>query len=315
MSKVVHVAAGVIRHPSGKILIAKRPDASHQGGLWEFPGGKVEVGESVSQALVRELTEELGIVATAMSPLIQIRHDYSDKSVLLDVWNVTAFSGDVHGREGQPVRWVVPSDLSNYQFPAANVSIVTAAQLPSRLLITGNEHTVEACRVKLAEALSRGIKLVQLRQQGWGFEQWSKAAPEFRAMCHHAGAKLMLNNPPENLACGAIDVDGFHFKSTALQAGVLPSRKPGQWLSAACHNAQDLERAEALGADFVTLSPVCETASHPGEPAMGWEQFKVLVERAKLPVFALGGMNDDTLDFAVECGAQGIAGIRYRWPV
>jgi len=130
MNKLVHIAIGVIRNNEGAVLIALRPTESHQGGLWEFPGGKVELGESVQDALVRELQEELAITPTRMTPLIQIRHDYVDKSVLLSAWEVSCFEGEPCGNEGQPIRWVASQDLSEFEFPAANQPIITAAQLP-----------------------------------------------------------------------------------------------------------------------------------------------------------------------------------------
>ena len=129
--KRIHVAAAVIRDNSGKILIARRADTQHQGGLWEFPGGKVEADESVTTALGRELHEELGIVVDVARPLIKVQHDYPDKQVLLDVWEVSAFTGEPHGAEGQPLEWVAPRDLLNYDFPAANQPIVAAARLPA----------------------------------------------------------------------------------------------------------------------------------------------------------------------------------------
>jgi len=122
--KRVHVAAGVIRDDAGNILIAKRPDHLHQGGLWEFPGGKVDAGETVERALARELLEELGITPTVISPLLEVRHDYPDKSVLLDVWNVTGFDGQPHGREGQAIEWVLQERLQDYEFPQANRPII-----------------------------------------------------------------------------------------------------------------------------------------------------------------------------------------------
>jgi 8-oxo-dGTP diphosphatase len=137
--KRVHVAAAVIRDGSGQILIARRADTQHQGGLWEFPGGKVEADESVEAALARELHEELGIVVGATRPLIKVRHDYPDKQVLLDVWEVSAFTGEPHGAEGQPLAWVSPRDLSDYEFPAANQPIVAAAKLPAQYLITPDD--------------------------------------------------------------------------------------------------------------------------------------------------------------------------------
>ncbi|MFV0278909.1 MAG: 8-oxo-dGTP diphosphatase MutT [Parahaliea sp.] len=123
---IVHVAVGVILDADGNILLTQRAEDAHQGGLWEFPGGKVEPGESVQQALARELHEELGIVPTASEPLIEVRHDYGDKSVLLDVHRVPVFSGVPHGLEGQPLAWVSMAELADYPLPAANRVIVEA---------------------------------------------------------------------------------------------------------------------------------------------------------------------------------------------
>lgn len=127
-NKRVHVAVGVIFNSLGQILIARRHDDAHQGGLWEFPGGKVESDESVCDALARELHEELGIniQASSCKPFIEIRHDYSDKVVLLDVWTVSKFDGEASGKEGQPLRWVERSQLLGYDFPAANIAIIDA---------------------------------------------------------------------------------------------------------------------------------------------------------------------------------------------
>ena len=120
----LHVAVGVICNTQGMVLISQRHADSHQGGLWEFPGGKVEAGESVEQALARELHEELGISIGRVRPLMDIHHDYSDKAVHLDVWLVEDFSGRASAREGQPLCWVTPEDLRDYTFPAANTPIV-----------------------------------------------------------------------------------------------------------------------------------------------------------------------------------------------
>lgn len=128
--KRVHVAVGVLRDALGRVLIARRLEHTHQGGLWEFPGGKVEPGETVLQALVRELLEELGVEVQAARPLVEVRHDYPEKSVLLDVWEVTLFQGQAYGREGQPLRWVEIAELADYAFPVANQPILTALRQP-----------------------------------------------------------------------------------------------------------------------------------------------------------------------------------------
>lgn len=124
VNKLVHVMVGVIWGQDRQIFIAKRADDAHQGGLWEFPGGKLELGESPLTGLSRELEEELGIVVVSAEPMMQQRHDYPDKSVLLDVWQVTAFTGKAHGREGQETQWVNANELNNYDFPKANRVII-----------------------------------------------------------------------------------------------------------------------------------------------------------------------------------------------
>lgn len=120
----IHVAAGVILNDGDEVLLALRPKHKHQGGLWEFPGGKVEAGEAVEAALARELLEELNLIVEQSEQLLVTEHDYGDKHVTLDVWVVRSFSGEPHGREGQELRWVKRTDLRNYAFPQANLIIV-----------------------------------------------------------------------------------------------------------------------------------------------------------------------------------------------
>src|SRR5690606_31469442 len=116
----VHVAVAVIFDAADRVLVSQRARHLHQGGLWEFPGGKVEAGETVRQALDREIAEELGLDVLQAEPLLDIRHDYPDKAVLLDVWCVREFDGEPHGREGQPWQWIEAGALHTLAFPAAN---------------------------------------------------------------------------------------------------------------------------------------------------------------------------------------------------
>ena len=128
--KRIHVVAAVIYGKLNEILIARRPDHLHQGGLWEFPGGKIEANETTYQGLVRELHEEIAINVIAANPFMQVSHDYSDKHILLDVWQVTAFDGEARGAEGQECCWVSIETLlredSEYEFPQANRPILGA---------------------------------------------------------------------------------------------------------------------------------------------------------------------------------------------
>jgi 8-oxo-dGTP diphosphatase len=305
----IHVVAAVIRNADNAILIAKRPADKHQGGLWEFPGGKVEAGESPQQALARELEEELGITPTVSHPLIRIAHDYPDKQVLLDVWQVSAFAGEPHGREQQPLRWVAPQELPAFAFPAANLPIITAARLPERLLITPDPSDEPQLLDWLARRLQRGISLVLLRAKSLDDAAYRALAISALALCRAHGAALLLHGHAGLLA--TLEADGVHVDSTTLMQ--LPARpvSAAQWFSAATHNAAELQQAMRLGADFVTLSPVQGTASHPGVAGMGWGLFAELVGSATLPVYALGGMSAADLEQAWAAGAQGIAGISH----
>jgi 8-oxo-dGTP diphosphatase len=124
----IHVAAGVILNANREVLLALRPKHKHQGGLWEFPGGKVEAAENVQSALARELLEELGIEITESAPMLVTCHDYDDKRVMLDVWLVTGFTGEPAGLEGQEVAWFRIAELDALEFPAANDPIVARLQ-------------------------------------------------------------------------------------------------------------------------------------------------------------------------------------------
>jgi 8-oxo-dGTP diphosphatase len=126
----IHVAAGVILNSENHVLLALRPKHKHKGGLWEFPGGKLEAGETAQAALARELLEEINLVVLESSPFLVIEHDYGDKQVTLDVWLVTRFEGLPHGSEGQEIAWVGIADLPRYEFPEANAGIVAALCQP-----------------------------------------------------------------------------------------------------------------------------------------------------------------------------------------
>lgn len=306
----IHVAAAVITNAQGEVLISLRHAHLHQGGLWEFPGGKVERGEDVYAALVRELREELGVTVRAARPLIRIPHVYPDKQVLLDVWQVTDFDGDPHGRESQPIRWVSPERLADYAFPAANRPIVTAARLPDRYLITPEPG--EDFINQLETVLQSGIRLVQLRAKMLDAAAYHDLARKACELAHAQGAQLLLNADPAIVI--EIGADGVHLTSQhlcALSQRPLPAE---YWVAASCHSAVELQHATDIGCDFAVLGPVQPTASHPDMPHLGWQGLQTLTEATVLPVYALGGMQLDDCVRAWAAGAQGIAAIRGLWP-
>lgn len=306
------MAAAVMERPDGHILIARRPAASHQGDLWEFPGGKLEAGETARQALARELAEELGVTVTGCRPQLRVRHRYGDRAVLLDVWRVTAWRGEPAGREGQAVAWVPPARLADHDFPAANRPIVAAARLPARCLITPPPYARAAFLADLERSLAGGaIGLVQLRAPDLPAAELAALAGTVTAACRRHGALVVLNGDPETAR--ELGMDGVHLTSRRLMAATGRPLTADRWCSASCHSPREVARANTLGLDFILCSPVKPTPTHPGAPTLGWPGLYALTELARMPVYALGGMVEADLAAAWHAGAQGVAAITGLW--
>lgn len=311
--KFLHVAVGVVKNAEGQILISLRDESLHQGGLWEFPGGKIEAGETAGQALARELKEELAITVTAATPLITVRHHYPDLAVQLHVFLVTHFSGDAKSCEGQPFKWVNPAELANHAFPAANQPIITAARLPPYYAIL-DDTDESLLLINLQKILGRGIKLIQLRLKTLPPEKIKIFIEQAYPLCRQHGASLLMNSAVKN--AGDFAVDGVHLTSRDLMSlarrPALPRGVPEHalWVAASCHNLRELQHAQAMGVDFAVLAPVLATQTHPETAPLGWGQFTQLVSQVNLPVYALGGLSDSSLAMARQAGAQGIAAIR-----
>jgi 8-oxo-dGTP diphosphatase len=304
--KPIHVAVGVVKNASGQVLIALRDPSLHQGGLWEFPGGKIEPNETAEQALIRELKEELNLTVESAMPLISISHQYPDRTVELHVFLVQQFSGLVKGCQGQPFRWVSPEELNHYTFPEANQPIITAASLPPYYAILDDADEAQLW-ANLEKILSRGVKLIQARLKSLSANAAEKFIEWAYPLCRQQGCWLLINSAVEH--AGKLDVDGIHLAARHLLA--LDKRPENlRWLAASCHNLQELQHAQKIGVDFVVLAPVLSTATHPGVEGLGWEKFAELVSQSNVPVYALGGMSLSCLDSARQAGAQGIAAIR-----
>jgi 8-oxo-dGTP diphosphatase len=316
---ILHVAVGVIIGKGGKVLIAKRAAKTHQGGLWEFPGGKVEQGETLLQALKRELQEELAIDVIATEPLIKIRHTYAekngDKIVLLDVHKVTEFAGEPQGNEGQPILWVAPENLNAYEFPAANRPIIAAINLPRCFLITGNAQSHEQYLLRVERALIAGIRCVQLRQQDSTAPNFFTLAKQLTLLCEKYSAKLIVNTSPQFFLTHNSENSfaGLHLNSQELMRCESRPISQSILLGASCHNREEMAQAQKIGVDYIFLSPVAATQSHPNAKILGWEKLAALIEFSAVPVFALGGMVEAGLPQAMAAGAQGIAGISAWW--
>lgn len=314
MAAELHVAAAVISRPGNEVLIAQRPDHVPHGGLWEFPGGKLESGETAAAGLARELKEELGITVLRAQPLIRVRHRYPHHAVLLDVWDVPEFEGEPHGREGQSISWVPREELVRYRFPEANLPIITAARLPHAYLITpepGPALRWEPFLRRLDALLAQGIRLVQFRAKSLSEPDYLALGTEVLRQVRRHGGRLLLNAPPRTLEL--LPADGIHLTSARLAALDVRPVPAGKWLAASCHGLNEVRKAQQVGADFIVASPVRPTESHPGAPVLGWEGLRELTEASTIPVYALGGLGGDDQAKVREMGAQGIAAIRSLW--
>ncbi len=309
MSEILHVAVGIIMGADGRILIARRPMNVHQGGLWEFPGGKLEPGETVLAALHRELKEELGIVIDPSHcfPFRKIAHHYGDRDVLLDIWRVNRFLGEACGLEDQPLAWCFPAQLNPNKFPAANREIIRLLQLPPLLAITAECGNRDGFRQVIAGLLDRGIRLIQFRQPELPQIDARHWIDDALQLCQQVGARLMLNTSLELFANSP--AHGLHVSASSLMN--LPRRPvPSDLLfSAFCHNPEELSRAEQLGVDFALVASAKPTVSRPGAEIPDWERFRGLISQHSVPVYAQGGLTESDLAHARSAGAHGIAAI------
>lgn len=309
MDSIVHVVAGVVRNAAGEFLLAQRTEPRELAGLWEFSGGKVEAGETRFAALQREFDEELGIQVLYAVPLIKLLHRYPNKQILLDVWEITEWQGTPEGREGQAWAWFSLSALHSLQFPAANYAVITALHLPTEYLITPEPEHANRFFEELTASLQQGIRFMQFRAKNLSHTVYYEYACTAVHLAHEYGAQILVNASPEIAV--TVGADGIHLSSAQLLS--CEKRPNLAWVAASCHTEQEIRKANMLGIDFIVLSPVQQTTSHPQQAALGWEQFAQLSNSASCPVFALGGMQRADILLAREHGAQGIAAIRGLW--
>lgn len=345
----LNVAVGLIVR-DGQVLIAWRDNSKHQGGRYEFSGGKVDAGESVPTALARELAEELGIQVHTCRFVRRLHYRYPEKTVCLHVYRVDQFRGEPHGAEGQPVKWVAPAELWQYQFPDANRPILRAAQLPDLYTIS---HDVSVFNPNLSKSFHSilpspplkkegtppflkgggGILKDQLISTGYNaLENWlayhtQNVAPD--AWLYVRVPTLVLDAQPAliqqlhqqrpdlKLVISAalyelnLPVAGYHLRHADLAVyTALPRHDERQLWFASVHDAASIQAADALGVDAMLLGAVLSTQSHPEQAGIGWQTFAQLAGLSNCPVYALGGQSAATLATAQQHAGYGVAGIR-----
>lgn len=308
--KQVEVAAGVLLRADGAYLLGQRGPDTVYAGYWEFPGGKLEAGETPAAALKRELTEELGIEVLELRPWLQREHHYEHAHVRLHFFEVVRWQGSFQPRVHAELRWVDPWAEAPTPMLPANGPVLKALQLPRLMGITHAGQIGSVAQLKaLDEALASGLRLVQVREAGLAAQARADFVAAVGARVRAVGGIVLLNGEPA--AALAAELDGVHLTSARLMA--LDERPALNWVGASCHDRAELERAAALGLDYALLGPVQPTASHPGEPTLGWAKFAELIRELPLPVFALGGLCSEDMATARNAGAHGLAAIRAVW--
>jgi 8-oxo-dGTP diphosphatase len=326
-TKIVEVAAAVLQREDNSFLLAQRPPGKIWAGYWEFPGGKIEPGETPYHALVRELREELGITVTTAYPWVTRVYTYPHATVRLNFFRVTAWSGELHPHEGQEFSWqrpislALPMNLMPYgstpdhlvsvsPLLPANAPILRALSLPTLYAISNVQELGEdEFMRRLETALHKGLRLVQMREKNYSSAALRALALKMLPLLRQHDARLLIN--ADIGLAQEIGADGVQLPGAQLAE--LHERPDVEWCAASCHNAEELRRAEALGCDFALLSPVLATQSHPGAPHLGWENFAAIASGSSIPVYALGGLTHADMQTAWQRGAHGIALLRQAW--
>ena len=306
------IVIGVLKRDE-KVCLTLRQSHQTFAGNWEFPGGKIEQGETALEALQREFKEELGVETFRWQPLITIPWQYENIAVRLQVFCSTHFTGEPVGCEGQAIRWVAMNALSQITFPAANQGIVTALQLPEHYMISGDFDSNQEALTRLENAFLQGITFCQLRAKDLERTEFIALAQQAILLAHQHDAKILLNGLPDLLKV-LPQADGIQLASHAIFNYDTRPIATNKLLGVSTHNPEEIKQALAIGADFILLSPVKETTSHPEMEGMGWKTFAELVANVSVPVFALGGMKGENVILAKQAGAQGVAAISGFWP-
>jgi 8-oxo-dGTP diphosphatase len=282
----IHVVAGALHDAEGRVLIARRPRGRHMAGRWEFPGGKLEGGENPLAGLTRELAEELGVDLRNARPLIRLRHDYPDRRVLLDVWQVTAYEGEPQALEADALAWVLPDDLPKHDLIEADRPIVTALRLPriARALAPG--EALQSVRGSAAQA-------ILVPAPAGGLDREAVAAA--RALGHRVFVVGADVDAVRSAALSQCDGVVLRWRGQSLHV----DRSGAFLVGVHCEDAEGAMQAVAEGAHFLVLAP-------EGGP-LTERLLERICARVSLPVFAGWYGDARALEKLQQAGVHGCA--------
>lgn len=304
----IDVAVAVVFNAAGQVLWGRRPEGKPYAGYWEFPGGKVEPGETVWQALVRELKEELDLTALEGGPWFQIEHDYEHANVRLHLYRVWRFEGTPKPLEQQHFTWASlnSSELSPI-LPATEPLLPKLAQ-PAVMALSHYETGFQTCADRLERALliTDQPVYVQFREKSLEGDLLIQAFEHCYSLCQKTGQTMLLNSDTwvrlkvhlDDLPCP------LHLTQAHLMSGQFQAL---QCAGASVHDEASLKKAFDRGLDYAVLGAVKATASHPGQAGLSWPGFLNIAGEARLPVFAIGGLGIEDMRIAQTHGAHGVA--------
>jgi 8-oxo-dGTP diphosphatase len=311
MKPHIHVACGALRDAQGRVLLVERPPGKIAALKWEFPGGKIEAGESPREALDRELHEEIGITVREARPLILFTHEYLERKVTLHTFLVTGWDGEVHGRESQRLAWDAAHAHRGLDLLPTVQPILAALQLPEDYAFTPPD--ADAARILRGLPAFARQTLLRLRLPRLGYGDYETLARQVITAARPFGLRVVLDRgEPMARRLGAA---GVHFPQAALMqlaAEDLPAADNLLRL-ASCHDLASLQQAERLGLHAAVLGHVQATPTHAGAAPLGWDAFGDLAAAVRLPVYAIGGLSASDRADAFAHYAQGLSGISAYW--
>ncbi|MCA3087608.1 MAG: Nudix family hydrolase [Rhodocyclaceae bacterium] len=322
MVKITDVAVAVFVKPGGSFLLSSRPDGKPYAGYWEFPGGKIEPGESVRDALRREMIEELNVVIDECAPWFTFMMHYEHATVRLHTWRVTAWhdadaglpnARGMYGLEGQQFAWQTSVAALNVSPTLPGCApIFRALSLPTRYVVTnatevGVDAYLQYLRAFSAKSSrnspSNGEFAIQVREKAMPPFAFAAFAREVITVARECGAMVFIN--ADVALAQSLGADGVQLPSSQL--ATLSTRPDLPWVGASVHTHDELLHAAEIKCDFAVLGSVKATQSHPNRPPLGWPAFAALALSSSIPVFAIGGMLPGDITEAQQHGAHGIA--------
>ncbi|MFN7834887.1 MAG: Nudix family hydrolase [Burkholderiaceae bacterium] len=306
----IDVAVAVLQRADGHVLWCRRPSGKPYAGYWEFPGGKVEAGETVWQALVREIDEELGMGVHAGGPWLIVEHDYPHARVRLHFMRVWAFVGAPQAREGQAFEWApLLGDSRLTPILPATLPLLPRLALPARMLLTqvelyGLTDFLERLATVLTRSAPADLPLVQFREKHLSVGDQVRAARAVEAVAADHHATVLINS---DCAAALRSDSNIHYTQAAGLGLDAPTLAPNRIHTVAVHTAPGLAAAARRGFAAAVLGTVLTSHSHPGGATLGWQGFAALARQTRLPVYAIGGLTAADVSIAQSFGAHGVA--------